>query len=123
MYHVKFNAVKNLNGNDLMFDLITFCPWSSLITVFFFFLNKKIKILIKTQKSNLSVNIVFKICNRIFLKNKKSAKYSIIIVHKVYTKAWQRKQKGDGGIITWLKRGYSLWKPKAKEKPKNECPW
>ena len=29
----------------------------------------------------------------------------------------------DGGIITWLKKGYSLWKPKAKAKPKNKCPW
>ena len=29
----------------------------------------------------------------------------------------------DGGIITWLKKGCSLWKPKAKAKPKNKCPW
>ena len=28
----------------------------------------------------------------------------------------------DGGVITWLKKGYSLWKPKAKAKPKNKCP-
>ena len=64
MYLVKFNAVKNLNGNDLVFDLITLCPWSSLIMMLF--LKIKIKILIKTQKSNLSVNIVFKICNRVY---------------------------------------------------------
>ena len=29
----------------------------------------------------------------------------------------------DGIIITCLKKGYSLWKPKAKAKPKNKCPW
>ena len=29
----------------------------------------------------------------------------------------------DGGSITWLKKGYSLWKPKDKVKPKNKCPW
>ena len=29
----------------------------------------------------------------------------------------------DGGIITWLKKGYSLWKPKATAKPKNKRPW
>ena len=29
----------------------------------------------------------------------------------------------DSGIITWLKKGYSLWKFKAKARPKNKCPW
>ena len=29
----------------------------------------------------------------------------------------------DGRIITWLKKGYSLWKPKDEAKPKNKFPW
>ena len=29
----------------------------------------------------------------------------------------------DGAIIAWLYKGYSLWKRKAKEKPKNNCLW
>ena len=30
-------------------------------------------------------------------------------------------EMSNGGMITWLKKGYSLWKPKAKAKPKNKC--